>query len=138
MAPAGQSSILGSNDDGRCHMFQYLAKGSLALLLLLGCQGSGPSGNVSAGPGGPRAIPVSTEDFAFEPGSLALPPGEEVEVEIRNEGSSVHDFTIERLDLSTGPIQGGEVATATFVVPPGRTTFMCSLHLGMDGSIVGG
>jgi plastocyanin len=119
-------------------MFEQLSKGSLALVLLLGCFGSGPSGNVSAGPGGSEAIPVSADDFAFEPGRLSLPPGDEVEVEIRNGGSSVHDFTIERLDLSTGPIQGGEVATATFVVPPGRTTFMCSLHPGMDGLIVGG
>jgi plastocyanin len=108
------------------------------VLLLLGCQGRGPSGNVSGGPGGPQAISVSAEDFAFEPERLALPQGEELEIEVRNHGSTAHDFTIGRLDLSTGPIQGGEVATATFVVPTGRTTFMCSLHPGMDGLIVAG
>jgi plastocyanin len=69
---------------------------------------------------------------------LSLPQGEEVEIEVRNEGSAAHDFTIERLNLSTGPIQSDEVATATFDVPAGRTTFKCSLHPGMVGLIVGG
>jgi hypothetical protein len=60
-------------------------------------------------------------------------PGQEVQVEIHNEGSGTHDFTIETLDLSTGPIPSGEVANATFTVPEGETPFECTLHPGWTG-----
>jgi hypothetical protein len=36
-------------------------------------------------------------------------------------GSATYDFTIEELDLSTGPIE----------------TFVCSIHGGMEGAVTG-
>jgi plastocyanin len=96
-----------------------------------------PSGDVAPGPGGPDAVPVTAVDTRFEPDRLELPAGQEIQVEIHNEGSGTHDFTIETLDLSTGPIRSGEVANATFTVPEGETPFECTLHPGMDGVIVG-
>jgi plastocyanin len=107
-----------------------------AFVALTGC-GAEASGNVSAGPGGPDAVPVVAFDNRFEPERLELPASDEVEVEITNEGGTTHDFTIEGLDLSTGPIEPGEVATATFTVPSGETTFVCTLHGGMEGSVMG-
>jgi plastocyanin len=107
-----------------------------ALIFLTAC-GADASGNVSSGPGGPDAVPVVAVDNAFEPARLELPASEEVEVEITNDGETTHDFTIEALDLSTGPIEPGEVATATFTPPESETTFVCSVHGGMEGVIVG-
>jgi nitrite reductase (NO-forming) len=108
----------------------------VAFVVLTGC-GAEASGNVSAGPGGPDALPVVAVDNRFEPERLELPAGDEVEVEITNDGGTTHDFTIEELDLSTGPIEPGDVATATFNVPDGESTFVCSIHGGMEGSITG-
>jgi nitrite reductase (NO-forming) len=108
----------------------------VTLIVLTGC-GAEASGNVSAGPGGPGAVPVVAVDNRFEPERLDLPAGDEIEVEVTNEGGTTHDFTIEELDLSTGPIEPGEVATATLTVPGGEITFVCSLHGGMEGSVTG-
>jgi plastocyanin len=109
---------------------------ALAALVLAAC-GAEASGDVHPGPGGPDAVAVVARDNTFEPARLQLPAGEEVEVEITNEGGTTHDFTVESLELSTGPIEEGALATATLTVPEGETTFACSIHGGMDGVIVG-
>ena len=106
-------------------------------LALSACTGAEPSGDVSPGPGGPDAVPIAAVDTRFEPDRLELPEGEEVQIEIRNEGDAAHDLTIEALDLSTGAIAPGGVASATFTVQGGETIFVCSLHPGMDGVVVG-
>jgi plastocyanin len=108
-----------------------------SIALALAACGAQASGDVNAGPGGPDAVAVVTRDNSFEPARLELPSGEEVEIEVTNEGGTTHDFTVESLELSTGPIEEGAVATATFTVPEGETTFVCSIHGGMDGVIVG-
>lgn len=109
---------------------------ALAALALAAC-GAEASGDVHPGPGGPDAVAMVARDNTFEPARLELPAGEEVELEITNEGGTTHDFTVESVDLSTGPIEEGAVATATLTVPEGETTFACSIHGGMDGVIVG-
>jgi plastocyanin len=106
------------------------------LALLTAC-GAKASGDVSSGPGGPDAVPVVATDNAFEPARLQLMAGVEVELEVSNEGGTTHDFTVESLELSTGPVEPGHVSTATFTVPDGETAFRCSLHGGMEGTIVG-
>lgn len=108
----------------------------LAALALAACSAKA-SGDVHQGPGGPEAVAVVARDNTFEPARLELPAGEDVEVEITNEGGTTHDFTVESLDLSTGSIEEGAVATATLTVPEGDTTFACSIHGGMNGVIVG-
>lgn len=105
---------------------------------LMACQGAERSRDVREGPGGPDAVDLTMVDNAFTPESLELPAGTEVEIEITNDGSAVHDFTIEDLDLSTGAMSSGDVAAATFTVPEGTTEFRCTIHGGMDGTIVGG
>jgi plastocyanin len=107
------------------------------IAVALAACGAQASGDVHAGPGGPDAVAVVTRDNSFEPARLELASGEEVEIEVTNEGGTTHDFTVESLELSTGPIDEGAVATATFTVPEGETTFVCSVHGGMDGVIVG-
>jgi plastocyanin len=99
--------------------------------------GAQVAGDVHPGPGGPDAVAMVARDNTFEPARLELPAGEKVEIEITNEGGTTHDFTVESLELSTGPIEEGAVATATLTVPEGETTFVCSIHGGMDGVIVG-
>jgi plastocyanin len=104
---------------------------------LLAACGAERSGDVSSGPGGPDAIAVTAVDNAFAPARLELTAGEEIEVAVTNEGGMTHDFTIEAPELSTGPLEPGDVATARFTVPDGQTTFRCTNHGGMEGTIVG-
>lgn len=99
--------------------------------------GAQAEGDVHQGPGGPDAVALVARDNTFEPARLQVAAGEEVEIEITNEGSTTHDFTVESLELSTGPIEEGAVATATLTAPEGETTFVCSIHGGMNGVIEG-
>jgi nitrite reductase (NO-forming) len=111
--------------------------GAIAAFVFLVACGAEASGDVRPGPGGPDAVAVVATDNAFEPARLEVPAGEEVEIEVTNEGGTVHDFTVDALDLSTGPVEPGAVATATFTIPQGETTLTCTIHGGMDGVIVG-
>ena len=104
---------------------------------LVACQPADPSGDVGPGPADPGAPTVTMHDNEFEPETLELPAGEEVTVEVRNEGSTVHDFTIDDVELSTGGVDPDEVMTATFVVPEGSTEYRCTIHAGMSGELVG-
>jgi plastocyanin len=108
----------------------------LALAVASAACGKAASGDVHDGPGGPDAEHVVMHDDEFAPGELDLPAGSEVTVEVRNEGSNAHNFTIDALDLSTGAVEPGDVKTATFTVPDGSTEFHCTFHPGMSGTIV--
>jgi plastocyanin len=94
------------------------------------------SGDVQDGEAGADAIEVVLQDNEFGPDVLRLEAGTEVTVEVRNDGSSGHNFTIDELDLSTGTVEPGQIVTATFEVPNGTTGFHCTFHPGMDGEIV--
>ena len=107
-----------------------------ATALLAACEkSSSPSGNVDAGPARGSAERIFIDERSFEPGTLELSAGEEVVVEIANEDGGAHDFAIDDLDLNTGNIAPGEVATAQLRVPDGTTTFRCTYHSGMEGRI---
>jgi len=109
----------------------------VTVVALTGCARE-RSGDVHEGSAGSDAIEVVQDDDAFEPEALHLEAGTEVDVEVRNEGSNDHNFTIDALDLSTGTIEPGQVMTATFVVPNGTTEYHCTFHPDMRGEIVAG
>lgn len=110
---------------------------SLTLVALAACARE-RSGDVHQGAGGAGAVKVVMHDDEFDPGGLQLLAGTEVQVEVRNEGSQGHNFTIDALDLSTGTVEPGQVVTATFTVPTGTTGYHCTFHPGMNGEIVAG
>jgi len=110
---------------------------AVTVVALTGCARE-RSGDVHQGSAGPDAVEVVQHDDAFEPEALHLEAGTEVDVEVRNQGSNGHNFTIDALDLSTGTIEPGQVMTATFVVPNGMTEYRCTFHPGMRGEIVAG
>jgi plastocyanin len=107
-----------------------------ALPILAACNSSEPSGDVSTGPARGDAVKVTAVDNAFEPSEIALEAGTDVTIEVTNSGDSTHDFAIDDVDLNTGTIGAGDVATATFTVPEGTTEFHCTFHGGMSGQIV--
>lgn len=108
-------------------------------LLLGSCiQSSDPKGDVGKGRADGLAEQVIAADNTFSPTELRLEAGREVTVEITNRGDTPHEFAVERFDLSTGTIESGKSAHATFVVPQGTTPFVCNYHDGMRGLILGG
>ncbi len=105
------------------------------LLLLTACGGddddtpAGVEGGESTGAGANSVtLQVSTVDNSFDPASLAAPPGSEVTVEVTNDGSNPHTFTIDDLDVDTETIASGVSATATFTMPEASVAFYCVIH----------
>lgn len=107
----------------------------LALVALTACSRE-RSGDVRDGEAGEDAVEIALRDDEFAPDVLELEAGTDETVEVRNDGSSGHNFTIDSLDLSTGTVEPGQVVTATFEVPEGTTGYHCTFHPGMDGGIV--
>jgi plastocyanin len=113
-----------------------LAAATVMAALLAACgPSSEPLGEVGTGPGGAGAVKIVARDTFFEPESLELTAGEEITVEVTNNGDTAHDFAIEELDLNTGTIEPGTTKTTTFKVPAGTTKFACTYHSGMEGTI---
>ena len=115
----------------------YLAAvAAVSVVLLAACKPSSePSGEVSQGPAGEEAVEVVAKGKAYIPDTLELEAGQMVTVEVSNQGDDPHDFAIGELDLNTGTIGPGEVATATFTVPVGGAQYVCTYHSGMSGQI---
>lgn len=113
-----------------------LAAATIMAALLAACgPSSEPSGEVGTGPGGAGAVKIVARDTFFEPESLEVTAGDEITVEVTNNGDTTHDFAIGELDLNTGTIEPGTTKTATFKVPAGTTKFACTYHRGMEGTI---
>ena len=117
-------------------MAVWLLLFALAALTLAACGGPSPaSGDVRMGEGGADAVKVIAGDNMFEPATLELDAGTEATVEVRNDGEAAHNFVISEVDLSTGTIAAGQVATATFTVPDEPISYVCTFHPGMQGTI---
>lgn len=106
-----------------------------AALLLAACGDVPASGDVSMGAAAGDAIEVVAVDNDFEPASLELVAGSEATIEVTNQGERPHNLVIDELDLSTGTLEPGDVATATFTVPDTPVTYYCSFHSGMEGEL---
>jgi plastocyanin len=107
------------------------------IVALAGCgKGETASGDVRSGPAGAGAVRLVMEDDRFQPEVLRVPVGSPVTVEVRNDGKKNHNFTVDNLNVSTGPMHHGDVKTVTFTAPKGTTAFSCTWHKGMVGRIV--
>jgi plastocyanin len=106
---------------------------ALAAGLLLGACGRAveASGNISRGPAPGDAVKVEARDNEFQPAVIKAEAGEQV----TNQGEVDHNLVIPGLDVSTGTLKPGEVATATFVMPDSATEFVCTFHGGMKGDL---
>ncbi|HYN98939.1 MAG TPA: cupredoxin domain-containing protein [Actinomycetota bacterium] len=94
------------------------------------------SGNVTQGAAPGNAVKVVARDNDFVPAQIKGKAGEEIAVEVINNGDSPHNFVIKDLDLSSGTLESDKVATVTFVMPETPTEFVCTFHGGMKGELV--
>ena len=74
--------------------------------------------------------------FYFNPTFLKITPGSKITVELENEGSTEHNFSIEALGVNQD-LAKGQKKTITFTLPAnGAVNFFCEYHhnLGMQGA----
>lgn len=129
------------------------------VLLAAGCGGSssGSSSSESGGGGGKKTIAgvpandhgsknvsseaeVELDDFYFEPTVLRGKPGSQVTLELRNEGSTEHNLTIDSQSIDKD-VEAGEDAKVTVTFPrSGQLSFYCKYHknMGMAGALAAG
>jgi plastocyanin len=94
------------------------------------------SGDVTQGAATGDAVKIAAEDNEFKPDEIRGRAGEEITVEVTNDGDAPHNFVIEDLDVSSGTLESNKVATVKFVMPDKKTEFVCTFHGGMKGELV--
>jgi plastocyanin len=126
------------------------------LLIAAGCGGyggkskSGGGGGkttvagVSANNHGSESVSGSAEieldDYYFKPTVLKGKPGSSVTLELKNEGSVEHNFTIDSQGIDKD-LEPGKNATVSVTIPKsGVMSFYCKYHksMGMAGALTGG
>ena len=119
-----------------------LTVSTLGLLLALSaCGASGPATNLK----------VDMVEFMFEPSEYAIPAGQEITLELSNNGAVEHEFVIMKFGTNVGDdfgdedeeniyweaeLEAGESGTFTFTAPsePGEYQIVC----GTEGHFVAG
>lgn len=130
------------------------------VVLAAGCGGSSnstSSSSESGGSGGKKTIAgvpandhgnknvsgeaeVELDDFYFEPTVLRGKPGSQVTLELKNEGSTEHNFSIDSQTVDKD-VEAGEDAKVTVTFPKsGQLSFYCKYHkdMGMAGALSAG
>ena len=130
------------------------ALGALLLLVGAGCGGSKKSTSTRESEGGKKTIAgvsandhgtksvsgeveIELDDYYFEPTVLKGKPGAKVTLELKNEGSVEHNFTLasQSIDKSLSP---GATAKVSVTIPKtGEVSFYCKFHksMGMAGAL---
>jgi len=81
---------------------------------------------------------VELDDYYFEPTVLKGSPGQKITLELENEGSIEHNFTIGSQGIDKD-LEAGEDAKVTVTIPKsGALSFYCKYHKsqGMAGALV--
>ena len=83
---------------------------------------------------------VELDDFYFKPTVLRGKPGEKVELELKNEGSTEHTFTIDSQAISKDLGPGEETEVTVMIPRSGVVSFYCKFHKsqGMAGGLAAG
>jgi plastocyanin len=124
------------------------------VLLAAGCGGSKKSTSTEASGGaqkniagvhandhGTKSVSGTTEveldDYYFEPTVLKGKPGTKVTLELKNEGSIEHNFTLAAQGLDKD-LEAGDTAKVAVTIPKsGEISFYCKYHksMGMAGAL---
>jgi plastocyanin len=86
--------------------------------------------------GAATKVEVELDDLYFAPTFIKAKPGAEVEVTLKNEGETLHTFTIDETKTNV-ELGAGEKSSVKVTLPAtGALAFYCSLHRegGMQGA----
>jgi plastocyanin len=89
----------------------------------------------SADVAGKDEMELELDDFYFDPTTLQGTPGQSLKLEVKNEGSTEHNFTLEDQNIDQD-VEDGEDASVTVTFPDsGVLEFYCKYH--RSGGMVG-
>jgi plastocyanin len=96
--------------------------------------GSGSDKSSSGSVGGPSLEAV---DNAFKPAQLTAAAGQKVTLVLKNDGATLHNFSVDALGVSKDVEMGKQVTISFTPTSAGTLSFYCKYHqaLGMTGSI---
>jgi plastocyanin len=85
---------------------------------------------------GPASVAVELDDFYFGPTILVGKPGASVKLELENEGTVEHNFSLTAQNVSTD-VEPGQKAEVTVTFQTGTAPFFCKYHApkGMRGEL---
>ncbi|HWV24015.1 MAG TPA: cupredoxin domain-containing protein [Thermomicrobiales bacterium] len=85
-------------------------------------------------------IVIAAEDIQYDVTELTVPAKTDVKITVVNNGFIQHDFVIDELGVSIGPLGSGERAEVVINAEPGEYTYYCSVpghrDAGMEGKII--
>jgi plastocyanin len=119
---------------------RYLAVPALILAAILGAcsnddEEATPDGGDTSEPTETVEVEMTIEDFSFEPAVIDAGLGDEVFVEIANDGEVEHTFTVSEFFVDE-TLESGQDMDVTFVAnDPGDFTFFCRNHPDMQGTL---
>ena len=82
-------------------------------------------------------VEIELYDYYFEPTILKGKAGQKVELELKNEGSAAHTFTLAEQSVNKEIQPGDETETEVTFPQSGQLKFVCTFHLsqGMIGAL---
>jgi plastocyanin len=110
---------------------------ALVALVLTACGGGGSNGDGN----GAESVTVKAMDtFKFDPPTLTAKVGQTVNVTLDNQGVLDHNFVIQELAVSLGPVPGGQTHSGSFTPSAAGTyTYYCDVpghrEAGMEGTL---
>jgi plastocyanin len=122
-----------------------IALGIVSMVLVASCGGNDEEsseggtttiGDVAANDHGTKdvsgesKVEVELDDDYFEPTVLEGKPGERVTLELKNEGGSEHNLTIDELQIDQDVEPGDEAEVEVTFPESGTLTFFCKYHRG--------
>lgn len=109
-------------------------------LLAAACGGSGEpqaGDQRTMGVAGKDAISLELDDDYFEPTVLEGEPGQELRIELENEGSHEHNFSIDEQSTDQDVEADGKAEVTVTFPQSGELRFYCKYHVasGMTGAL---
>jgi plastocyanin len=101
---------------------------------------SNSSASTAAAPAGAKSQNLELSDYRFDPKTIKGKPGQKVTLELKNEGKTEHNFTVESQHVNKD-VEEGEDARVTVTLPKsGTLQFFCEYHKakGMVGTLSAG
>lgn len=96
-----------------------------------------PSSSPAASPSAGGEVEISTEDIKFDPKELTIAANTEVKIKVTNKGVLQHDFHVDKLDVTSKLLNGGESDTVTIKAAAGTYEFWCTVPGHKEAGMVG-
>jgi plastocyanin len=103
-------------------------------MLLAACGGNGDDSGDSGGDGsaaadgGSQTVQMTIKDFAFDPSTLQGSAGQTLTIEVSNEDSAEHSFTLDD-DSVSQDFEGGDTGSVEVTLPDAGTVgWHCEYH----------